>query len=84
MFCKPTSEKKSGMPLADSYVTALFRSLATLSNAVFAFSPIALMAVKQTTTIKANMTAYSTAVGPSSETRKCCTFLARFFITSSK
>lgn len=31
-------------------------------------------------TIKASMTAYSTAVGPSSETRKRCTFLAKFFI----
>jgi hypothetical protein len=29
------------------------------------------------------MTAYSTAVGPSSETRKRCTFLARLFIASS-
>ena len=30
-------------------------------------------------TISASMTAYSTAVGPSSETRKRCTFLARLF-----
>jgi len=33
--------------------------------------------------MSANITAYSTAVGPSSETRKRCTFLARFFIASS-
>ena len=32
--------------------------------------PIELMAVKQTMTIRASITAYSTAVGPSSETRK--------------
>src|SRR5205823_13430594 len=42
------------------------------------------MAVKHTMIIRANMTAYSTAVGPSSETRKRCTFKARFFIASSK
>src|SRR5262245_15853194 len=32
--------------------------------------------------ISANITAYSTAVGPSSETRKRCTFKARLFIAS--
>src|SRR5436190_20688426 len=40
------------------------------------------MAVKHTMIISANMTAYSTAVGPSSETRKRCTFKARFFMAS--
>ena len=39
---------------------------ATLLKTAFALVPRAVMAVKQTTTISANMTAYSTAVGPSS------------------
>jgi len=34
------------------------------------------MAVKHTTTMRASITAYSTAVGPSSETRKRCNFKA--------
>src|SRR5262245_7007493 len=42
------------------------------------------MAVKHTMIISANITAYSTAVGPSSETRKRCTFKARLFIASSE
>jgi hypothetical protein len=43
--------------------------LATLLNVLLAFVPTELIAAKHTTTIKASMTAYSTAVGPSSETR---------------
>src|SRR6476660_10569476 len=42
------------------------------------------METRHTMIINANMTAYSTAVGPSSETRKRCTFKARVFIASSK
>src|SRR5262245_40360210 len=42
----------------------------TLLNVVEALVPTAWMAVRQTTMIRASMTAYSTAVGPSSETRK--------------
>src|SRR5262245_49665183 len=38
------------------------------------------MVLRQTTTIRASITAYSTAVGPSSDFRKRCTFKARFFI----
>src|SRR5688500_8305016 len=41
------------------------------------------MAVRHTMTIRASMTAYSTAVGPSSLTRKRCTFKARDFMGSS-
>jgi hypothetical protein len=41
------------------------------------------MDAKHTITIRANITAYSTAVGPSSETRNCCNFRARFFIALS-
>ena len=44
------------------------------------FGRNAVMAAKQTMMIKASITAYSTAVGPSSETRKCLTFLTIFFI----
>jgi hypothetical protein len=40
-----------------------------LVKVVLALEPMLPMAVKQTITIKANITAYSTAVGPSSETR---------------
>jgi len=41
---------------------------------------MAVMAARQTTTIRANITAYSTAVGPSSETRNRFTLLARFLM----
>jgi hypothetical protein len=40
-------------------------------------------AVKQTTTIKDNITAYSTAVGPSSLFKNRFNFMARFFIVPS-
>ena len=39
-------------------------------NVALAFVPIAVIVVKQTTTIRASITAYSTAVGPSSETSR--------------
>src|SRR5690606_26372838 len=52
-------------------------------NVALALVPIDRIAVKQTMTIKASITAYSTAVGPSSDLRKRCTFKARFFIASS-
>ena len=42
---------------------------ATLLNVLLALLPTWLMAVRHTTTIKASITAYSTAVGPSSETK---------------
>jgi hypothetical protein len=45
----------------------------TASNVLLALVPMALIEVKQTITIKASMTAYSTAVGPSSETIKFLT-----------
>src|SRR5262245_887837 len=40
--------------------------LDTNEKVLFVFEPTAVMAAIQTTTIRANMTAYSTAVGPSS------------------
>jgi hypothetical protein len=39
------------------------------------------MAVKQTTMISANITAYSTAVGPSSDVKNRRSLLVRFMIT---
>lgn len=39
-------------------------------NVALALEPSAVMALMQTTTIKASITAYSTAVGPSSSLRK--------------
>jgi hypothetical protein len=53
---------------------------ATLSNVPLAFVPIELIAVKHTITIKASITAYSTAVGPSSQTRNRRNFKASDFI----
>ena len=49
------------------WLTARANEFATLVNVVLALVPIVPIAAKQTTTIKANITAYSTAVGPSSE-----------------
>lgn len=53
---------------------------AELWNVAEALVPIAWMAVRHTMTIRANMTAYSTAVGPSSETRNFFTLKAKAFI----
>src|SRR5437879_10121143 len=41
---------------------------------------MALIAVKQTTMISASITAYSTAVGPSSDFKKCFTWVKNRFI----
>src|SRR5689334_8175437 len=54
----------------------------TAVNLALALVPTAWIAVKQTTTIKASITAYSTAVGPSSETRKLRMQLVKVFIAS--
>ena len=54
--------------------------LATLVKVDLALLPIAVMALKQVTTIRANITAYSTAVGPSSDFKKRSTLQAKFFI----
>jgi hypothetical protein len=48
----------------------------TLWKVLLADVPRDEMAVKHTTTMRASITAYSTAVGPSSETRKRCNFKA--------
>src|SRR5690349_2652068 len=45
-------------------------ALPTLVNVLLALEPNVLMAVMQTTMIRASMTAYSTAVGPSSRFKK--------------
>ena len=54
-----------------------------LVNTVLAFVPSVLIAVKHTIMINASITAYSTAVGPSSETRKWRNFKVSDFIASS-
>ncbi len=56
--------------------------LATLLNVALALVPIEVIAPKHTTTINASMTAYSTAVGPSSDAKKRCTLETKFFIAS--
>ena len=70
--------------LAGGYDTLLSSSVAIESKAELALVPTAVIAVKQTITIKANITAYSTAVGPSSDTRNRRIFLVKLFIVSSK
>src|SRR5437870_11490605 len=50
-------------------------------NVVLAFLPKVVMAPMQTTMIRASMTAYSTAVGPSSRFRNRTTLLANFVTT---
>src|SRR5690349_17522305 len=47
-----------------------------LPNVLFAFLPRVVMAAMQTTMIRANITAYSTAVGPSSFFRKRTVFFS--------
>jgi hypothetical protein len=42
----------------------------TLENTLLALVPMLEIALKQTSTMRDNITAYSTAVGPSSEARK--------------
>src|SRR6056297_892207 len=59
----------------------LASSSATLWNLSFAFEPIRPTLPRHTTMIKAIMTAYSTAVGPSSSFRKLTTFSAKFFMS---
>src|SRR5438105_12477545 len=49
--------------------------VATLVNVLLALVPRAVMAVMHTTMIRASMTAYSTAVGPSSRFKKLTTLL---------
>ena len=58
-------------------------SVAIVSNVALAFVPMDEIVVKQTITISASMTAYSTAVGPSSDVRKRCTFWANLIMDSS-
>jgi hypothetical protein len=53
---------------------------AAFANVSLEFEPSVVMAAMHTTIIRANITAYSTAVGPSSETRKRLTFKEKDFI----
>jgi hypothetical protein len=58
-------------------------AVAMLLNVALARVPIAWIETKQTITMRASITAYSTAVGPSSDAKKCLTFKAKFFIADS-
>src|SRR4029077_11811398 len=69
----PTSDPTRGYDAAG-------RAFEMLLNVLFARVPMVVMVLRHTTTISASITAYSTAVGPSSDFRKRCTFKARFFI----
>lgn len=53
-------------------------------NLALALVPTKRTATKQVTMIRANMTAYSTAVGPSSSFKNATTFSANFFISISR
>src|SRR3954470_24996423 len=52
-------------------------TVATLENVLLAFEPRVVMAAMHTTMMSASMTAYSTAVGPSSFLRNATSFLVR-------
>ena len=54
----------------------------TVENVLFALPPRAVIAAIQTTTIRASITAYSTAVGPSSFFRNETMFLTSFIEVS--
>src|SRR5262245_56921962 len=58
--------------------------VATLENVLLALLPRVVMAAMHTTIIRASMTAYSTAVGPSSFFRNSTTFLVTCRMTSSE
>lgn len=59
-------EPPAGAQLLSGLAEALREALLNVEDA---FEPIAVMATMQTTMIKASITAYSTAVGPSSRFR---------------
>jgi len=67
------------LPLTRHHV----RLFDTLVNFALAFVPTVVTAAMQTTTISASMTAYSTAVGPSSDARNRFTLLANLDIAHS-
>ena len=56
----------------------------TAENVALLFVPIAVTAAMQTTMMRANITAYSTAVGPSSFLTKVTTFLMSLFMDLSQ
>src|SRR6478752_3782245 len=56
---------------------------ATLENVVLAFDPRVVMAAMHTTMMRASITAYSTAVGPSSRFTNSTNFLVRLRMTVS-
>jgi hypothetical protein len=57
--------------------------LATLEKTLAALLPIEVMAARQTQTINDSITAYSTAVGPSSDTKNARNLVAKDFIILS-
>jgi hypothetical protein len=56
--------------------------LATFVNVELARVPMLVTAVMQTTIMSDNITAYSTAVGPSSLFKNLFNFMAKFFIVT--
>jgi hypothetical protein len=74
-------DQLSGFHQCDVYEPP--NALAALENVVLAFVPIDWMAVKQTTTISDSITAYSTAVGPSSAARNRRIIVANGFMAVS-
>ncbi len=66
---------------SSSQIGSYWIELEILENTLLAFSPIVVIAERQTQTINESITAYSTAVGPSSDTRKRRSLAATNFIT---
>ena len=75
------STSAQGRNLGQEFARAnYFNCCETLLKVVEALVPMVRIAPKQTTTIKANITAYSTAVGPSSLFKKLLILAAKFFM----
>jgi hypothetical protein len=70
-FCARTVSRVDAQP--DQLPPAGVALVATLLNVLLAFDPNVVMAAMQTTMMRASITAYSTAVGPSSFFRKLTT-----------
>jgi hypothetical protein len=64
------------------HAAVAYNELAALENTLAAFVPIVVIAARQTQMINESITAYSTAVGPSSDTKNRRNLVANDFITS--
>lgn len=77
---RPKSERLAREPKGPDWTYE--SAVLTFSNLALALVPIVVTVPIHTTMIRAIMTAYSTAVGPSSETMNFLTLSAKFFISN--